>query len=143
LHDLKNTRLALTDKLSTSGYLVPRVMLENLNINDPNNFFEQIVLTGSHDRSIDALLEGAVDVAAVGDFFVKLLPEEKKDKIQIIGSSKPIPIGPITIQKNLSKDIKEKLYAAFLEIDKEMPKNILKVTEIDRFIPQKMNILKK
>ena len=136
IEDLKNKRFAFTDELSTSGYLIPRVILAEENIKKPHNFFSQIVLTGSHDRSISALLEGAVDGIAVGNFFYKQLPKHIQDKLKIIRESPQIPTGPITGKLDFDPTIREKIIKAFLEYKNKVPESVKHIIELDHFFLQ-------
>lgn len=139
LSQLKGARLALTDELSTSGYLVPRAMLAEIGINQPKLFFQGVVLTGSHERSIKAILDGAVDVAAVGDFFVDLLPPDQKENVRVIAQSEPVPTGIIAIKNGLNDSLKAKLERAFLEFKTKVPADMRIVTEVDSFIKRDLS----
>ena len=133
LDDLKGTSLALTDELSTSGFLLPRVMLKRKGITTPAEFFEQIVLTGSHNRSIEAVLEGAVNVAGVGDSFLAHLKPESREKLRILETSGPISYGPVTVRRDLNSAIKNKIRSALLNYHKHLSADIKQVVQIDRF----------
>ena len=137
LGDLKNRRLALTDEYSTSGYLLPRVILARGGVKNPSSFFKEVVLTGSHDRSIEAVLEGTVDAAAVGDFFIKLLPKGKGDALKVIASSEGIPVGPITMRKDLSPNLLERVRKALDGYETRLSEERRRITEVNRFVPQK------
>lgn len=136
LSDLKGRKLALTDEYSTSGYILPLIILARSGIKHPESYFNDIIFTGSHERSIRALLEGAVDVAVVGDLYVALLPEEKREKLTAIETSDPIPNGPMTVRKDFDPAIKEKIIAALLDFGKKVPEDIRRITGIDSFFIQ-------
>ena len=63
LDDLRRRRVAFVDERSGSGFLFPYAALGREGI-DPERDLE-MVFTGSHDRSIDELIAGKVDAAAV------------------------------------------------------------------------------
>jgi phosphonate transport system substrate-binding protein len=63
LDDLRRRRVAFVDERSGSGFLFPYAALMRHGI-DPEKDLE-MVFTGSHDRSIDMLIKGKVDAAAV------------------------------------------------------------------------------
>ncbi len=136
IEDLQSRSLALTDALSTSGYLLPRTMIAQAGVTDPGAFFRRIVLTGSHDRSLDAVMEGAVDAAAVGDFFVALLDEAQRTSLRVVAQSDPIPMGPITVRTSLSPEMKARLRQAFLSYEAEVPADLRRITEVGRFVVQ-------
>lgn len=133
IEDLKGRVLALTDELSTSGYLVPRVMFDRAGIKDPSQFFERIILTGGQDLSLTALMDGDVDVIAVGDYFFLYLSEGERSKYRVIAQSEPVPMGPITINKNITGDFRERIKRAFLDYSRDVSDEVKATTEIDSF----------
>lgn len=136
LVDLKGKKIAFTDEFSTSGYLLPRIMLSDIGVDNPDSFFSQIVLTGSHDHSIEAVLEGSVDSAGVGNFFIEFLPETKKNQIRIVAESQQIPTGPITVRKDFDAILKDKFRTALLSYGEAVPAEIKRITESDTYILQ-------
>jgi len=64
LLDLRGKRFASADIISATGWLFPAMTLMHSG-EDPNRFFGDHVLTGSHDKSIQAVIDGFVDGAAV------------------------------------------------------------------------------
>jgi phosphonate transport system substrate-binding protein len=63
IQDLRGRRLALVDPNSTSGNNVPRFALDKMGIN-PEQFFANVIYSGSHENAVIALQQGSVDVAA-------------------------------------------------------------------------------
>jgi len=61
--DLKGKNLGLVDPNSTSGYNMPLYMLDKLGI-APRSYFNKMLVTGSHENAVLALVQGTVDVAA-------------------------------------------------------------------------------
>ncbi len=64
LEDLEGRRVAWIDPTSTSGYVIPRYMLQTRGF-DPSRFFAQQVFAGQHDAAVIAVQRGQVDCAAV------------------------------------------------------------------------------
>ena len=62
LEDLKGKNLGLVDPNSTSGNNVPRFAMNKMGIK-PEEFFANVVYTGSHENAIIALQQGQVDGA--------------------------------------------------------------------------------
>ena len=62
LEDLKGKNLGLVDPNSTSGNNVPRFAMNKMGIK-PEEFFANVVYTGSHENAIIALQQGQVDAA--------------------------------------------------------------------------------
>jgi len=134
LNDLKEKKFVFTNLLSTSGYIVPRLLFEEKGIKDLNSFFGEIVLSGTHKNSLDMLLKGNVDGIAIGDFFVYFEKPAVKEKLRIIESSAAIPVGPFSANKRLDKDLLEKLKQALLTLHENVPAGSLEVAYNDSFV---------
>lgn len=63
IDSLQGKRFAFVDKQSASGYVYPKAMLLEQG-KDPDRFFSETVFLGSHNRVIDAVLDGTVDAGA-------------------------------------------------------------------------------
>lgn len=63
LSDLGGRPIALVSKASTSGYLLPMHAFERHGI-DPDTFFSETVMAGTHTAAIEMLARGQVDAAA-------------------------------------------------------------------------------
>ena len=63
VQDLKGKNLGLVDPNSTSGYNMPLFALNKQGIN-AEQFFDKVLVTGSHENAVLALQQGTVDVAA-------------------------------------------------------------------------------
>jgi phosphate/phosphite/phosphonate ABC transporter binding protein len=64
LLDLRGKRFASADIISTTGWLFPAMILMDAGEN-PRHFFGEHIITGSHDKAIQAVADGFVDGAAV------------------------------------------------------------------------------
>lgn len=67
LADFKDKVLAYSDPRSNSGFVAPAYTLRQQGI-DITEHFRLLINTGSHERSIEALLSGLADVAAVDEY---------------------------------------------------------------------------
>lgn len=63
LDSLQGKRFAFVDKQSASGYVYPRAMLLEQG-KQPERFFSETIFLGSHNRVIEAVLDGSVDAGA-------------------------------------------------------------------------------
>ena len=63
IEDLKGKALGLVDPNSTSGYNMPLFTLNKMGIN-PNTFFSNVLITGSHENAVIALTGGQVQTCA-------------------------------------------------------------------------------
>ncbi|RCJ21668.1 phosphonate ABC transporter substrate-binding protein [Nostoc sp. ATCC 43529] len=116
LKDLKGKRIAFVDKLSTSGYLMPLATFKKLGIDYKRDFY-QVIYTGSHNKSLNALEDGIVDAAAtnISSYFKqqktgKLTPENSR----VVWQSAPILNFPIVVSKKLPPELIQRLKQAFI-----------------------------
>ena len=130
IEDLKGKNLGLVDPNSTSGNNMPRFALNALHIK-PEDFFNKVVFTGSHENAVLALKDGTVDVAANAwtaddDSYLsrmitkKMLKnadgsEMKVSDFRIILKSDLIINGPTAMLTDLPAEMKAAIKKAFLE----------------------------
>ncbi|QTA83571.1 Phosphonates-binding periplasmic protein [Desulfonema limicola] len=92
----KDTRFAFTEPDSTSGYLVPSVMLvKDLKV-EPRKYFKSINFSGSHGDSILGVKNGTYDIASVATKLLDRMVEKGEvvhDDFVILEKSDLIP-GP-------------------------------------------------
>lgn len=62
--DFKSAKFSFGAKLSTSGHMMPRYFLNELNFN-PETFFSDVHYSGAHDKTIYWVRDGQIDLGAV------------------------------------------------------------------------------
>ncbi|MFJ7851146.1 phosphate/phosphite/phosphonate ABC transporter substrate-binding protein [Peribacillus sp. NPDC097206] len=138
IDDLEGKDIAFYDPSSYSGYLFVEEELENLG-EDIESFFGRHVYTYSHERSLSAVLNNTVDVAAVNSLVFETMRRENPKEVEtlkIIEKSMPLGTGPVVIRSNLAKEEKEMIKASFLTMhEQDSMKLALQGLYIDRFIP--------
>jgi len=116
LTDFKGQVLAYSDPRSNSGYLSPKYSLYKKGLDMPV-FFRLLLNAGSHEGSIDALINGLADVAAVDEYiwvtYQKRHPSLSK-KLHEIERMGPYPFTPIVAGRGINKKTINKL-ASILE----------------------------
>jgi len=112
--DLKGKRIAFTDPESTSGFIIPNMEFSRQIDLPLKAFFGTQIYTGSHDRSVDAVVNGNVDAAFVSSARVdEAITKEKinADDIVILWRSRPIHYDPFvfsgSVQEPLRNQIKQ------------------------------------
>lgn len=133
---LKGKKAAFVDPLSNTGRLYLLYLLKSMGISS-KEFFGDIIYTHSHDRSIELVAQGVVDVAAVDslvwDYYIKLHPETVK-KVRIINKSQPFGIPPFVSPLTTPEDLRNAIRQTLLTMDKdEEGKKILFAIGIERF----------
>jgi phosphonate transport system substrate-binding protein len=119
VEDIKGKRVAYVEASSAAGYTYPALMLKNKGINPETDV--KGIFAGGHDKALQALLRGDVDVAATfedaRDRMEKEVPDIKQ-KTAIVAYSDKIPNDTVTIRPGFSDDFKKKVTDAFLAIFK-------------------------
>ncbi|MBS1251590.1 MAG: putative ABC transporter phosphonate/phosphite binding protein PhnD2 [Anaerolineales bacterium] len=118
LSDLAGKTMCWVDPLSTSGYVIPRVMLQAEGI-DPDADFADTIEAGSHNNVVAAVYNGDCDAGAtyvdargtIEDDF-----PDVKDKVVVITESPEIPNDTVSVRKGLDPEIVENIQNALLEI---------------------------
>jgi phosphonate transport system substrate-binding protein len=118
LEDLKGKTFAFVDPSSTSGHLFPKAGLIRAGF-DPDKFFGRTLFTGSHDANALAVANKRVDAATIADRILDAAVAKnlvKREDLQVVWESDPIPESPTVWRKNLSPELKAKIKTAFLNV---------------------------
>ncbi len=112
VEDLKQHKVALTDPESTSGAIIPNMAFSK-HVGQPlNAYFETVVFTGSHDRSINSVLHGHVDAAFVSSARIDEAVIKKRldpDQVVVLWQSAPIHHDPFVFSGALDKSLKDQI----------------------------------
>lgn len=146
--DLKGKKIAFADELSASGNLYPRAFLLQNGI-DPDKDMT-VLYSGAHDKSVIALLNGQVDVAAVfGEYKgtpdarnnVKSTVPDVYEKTKVLLNSADknflIPNDTVSVRKGLPADAKKKVSDGLIAISKTEDgiKELKALYNIDGLVP--------
>ena len=134
---LQGKRFASADLFSTAGWLYPAVWLKNHGV-DANRFFLEHLITGSDDRSLQAVAAGYVDGTAVNSVvFDQVVGADPAlaAKLKVILRSPPLGLPPVVVPPHTSVEVRQALLAALLAAH-EGPagKAALAGLGIDRFV---------
>jgi phosphonate transport system substrate-binding protein len=114
--------LALVNASSTSGNLVPRLLLNDNKITQPENFFKVSYL-GSHRKVAEDIMNIPDGIGGCGcaeiDSVRKYAPFDSK--VTIIDSFNNIPLGPVVYKKNLEKKIARIIATQLLQLHTAAP----------------------
>jgi phosphonate transport system substrate-binding protein len=116
LQDLRGKTFAYVDPSSTSGNYVPTLELMNAFPGMTNEdfhtngvFFASVTFSGKHYNSIQAVINGDVDAAAVASNTLRTELENgrvKKEDYVVIHESPMIPNSPVAIRSDLPADLR-------------------------------------
>ncbi|WP_077048494.1 phosphate/phosphite/phosphonate ABC transporter substrate-binding protein [Pseudomonas sp. KK4] len=114
---LRGKRVALSDPVSTSGSVVPNAEFP-AQVGVPLlQFFGSVVYAGSHDKALDALLEGKVDAAFVSSVRADAYLASgliDRDTFKVLWRSEPIYYDPFVFSGSLCASLKKQIRAAML-----------------------------
>ncbi|MCW1429721.1 phosphate/phosphite/phosphonate ABC transporter substrate-binding protein [Novosphingobium sp. JCM 18896] len=115
LADLAGKRVAFGDINSTSSFLMPVAMLMEARL-DPARDLSAVRLTGSHPNSLNALLQGQVDAAALSlDSYDRALRAgvPGAEKLRVLARSEAMPYPPFIVSTRLPAARREILREGF------------------------------
>lgn len=136
--DLRGAVMACSDPESNTGCIVPKAALADRG-HTLETFFRKVVITGSHDHSIQAVALGAVDAACVDSLvFDSNLHQDPslRPRIKVIWRSPAFGPPPIVVPVDLDEGLQRSLKQAFLALpDDPEGREILSGIGILRFVP--------
>ena len=121
LEDLRGKTLMFTERLSTSGFLIPYYELSEEGYN-PGRFFGRLGFSGGHPQAVAAVLDGRADAgvtwtSGIGDHATgysrgnlrRMVERGTLDmsNVRILWTSELIPEGPQVVRKDLPGEVKE------------------------------------
>ena len=118
LEDLKGKVMCWVDPNSTSGYIIPRIMLAANGI-DPDADFANTVEAGSHNNVITAVYNGDCDVGASYDDARSSIEEDfpdVKDVVVVLATTTEIPNDTVAFTEDFPADMREEIVNALLDI---------------------------
>jgi len=118
LEDLKGKVMCWVDPNSTSGYIIPRIMLAANGI-DPDNDFSNTVEAGSHNNVITQVYNGDCDAgttfADARSGVEEDLPDVK-EVVVVLATTSDIPNDSVSFVSSFPTELREQIIAALLEI---------------------------
>jgi phosphonate transport system substrate-binding protein len=118
LEDLKGKVMCWVDPNSTSGYIIPRIMLKANGI-DPDTDFAQTIEAGSHNNVITQVYNGDCDAGASYDDARSSVEEDLpdvKEEVVILATTTDIPNDSVSFIKDFPEEKREAIVTALLEI---------------------------
>ena len=118
LDDLKGKVMCWVDPNSTSGYIIPRIMLKANGI-DPDTDFSKTVEAGSHNNVVTQVYNGDCDAGATYADARSSIEDDHadvKEVVVVLATTTDIPNDNVAFAKDFPKDDREKIVNALLEI---------------------------
>lgn len=125
IDDIRGKPFGFGDQASTSSHLAPRAHLLKKGLEGDKDY--KVVHLGTHDAVARAVQAGQVPAGALSEQIYRSLVERKiidPAKVIKLDLTAPIPNYPMTMQGNLTPELKQAIRDAFLDIkDKEVLKS--------------------
>ncbi len=137
LADLKGKKFGLVDPNSTSGNFALRFFMDRDDKITPENFFSDVVFTGSHENAVIAIQQGTVDAA--GNWWdneessnlrqMETKGMVKYDDFRIVWKSPLLAGSPMAYLNTLSDGCKTAIQEAFLKMIEISPETYAKFND--------------
>jgi phosphonate transport system substrate-binding protein len=118
LSDLAGKTFCRPDPLSTSGWVIPSIMLKGAGV-DPDTGLADVVDAGSHDAVAAAVYDGTCDVGATYVDARTRIEEDYPDVMEqtvVIAIEPDIPNDGVQFQSSLPQETRDKIVAGLLAI---------------------------
>ena len=125
IREFSGRKLGFGSSQSTSGHLMPRKFLKTMNI-EPESFFSEVVYSGSHDRTVRQVVEGAVDLGVANAWVVERMIETGRigpKSIRIIWKTPPYADYVWAIRTGISEELRMRILDAFLKLSRADPRH--------------------
>ncbi|HNW34476.1 MAG TPA: phosphate/phosphite/phosphonate ABC transporter substrate-binding protein [Candidatus Ozemobacteraceae bacterium] len=113
IEDLKGHAFAYVERNSGSGFYFPNELFKSMGI-EPLNFFGRIIFTHSHDSSIDGVVKGLYDGAAVYTIAPNRENASTAALLRYVATTGPIPNDPLVARGDLPPELASAVRNALL-----------------------------
>jgi len=115
--DLRGSAVAYNEPRSHSGFNVVRAYLAEFG--QTQGFFGSAVESGAHARSIEMILSGSIDSAAIDSTVLEWLQDRRADlahELRVIETIGPSPIPPWVVSKKLATGLRQQIRQVLLHL---------------------------
>ncbi|MFD2247306.1 phosphate/phosphite/phosphonate ABC transporter substrate-binding protein [Pontibacter ruber] len=137
--------ITFAGQYSTSGNLLPRLYLNSLGLNNPEEQFNEVHYLNSHANTLLDVKTGNSDLGAFGIMeYYKMLEsgQLKEGDVNLIWKSEEIPLGPVVCKTTMPVKDQRKLRKALLKVHKKNPEAVLQIKrawtearDADKYVP--------
>ena len=115
--ELRGCRWAVNEPTSHSGYGIVRYALAARGLD--GSFFGQVVESGAHERSLELILEGALDASAIDSTVLESEVRRRPwlaSQLRVVDTWGPSPIPPLVAARSLSRETRTRYIEALLRM---------------------------
>ena len=119
---MRGLRLAVVEKATTAGYIFPVAHFRSHGVENLDSFFGEVQFWGSHDASINAVLDGRADVGAAKNTIWEHLANEDPrvtSDLRILATSPKVPSNALFISPDVDPSIRAIVLSTLLTLDEE------------------------
>jgi len=135
--ELRGHSWAYNDACSLSGYY--GLLNKLAEVGEDEGFFERMFRSGSHLNSIESVVRGEADAAAIDSNVLSMKLREVPDlreRLRVIESWGPFPIQPVVVRSALHPELKEDLRTSLLMVDADpLTRRLVSGFGLKRFVP--------
>ena len=117
--DMRGESLALVEQATTAGYVFPLAWFKRNGVDDIASFFNEYFFAGSHDATIDAVLNGQATVGAGKNTIydrVRATNPRIDQELIILASSPRVPSNSLCVRPGIDEQYKTKLKKLLLNL---------------------------
>lgn len=139
LEDCRGMSFSFGSQLSTSGHLMPRFFMRELNIR-PEAYFSEVRYSGAHDETAFQVRDGTIDIGVANACVIDGMYENgslDRARVRVLSESPPYPDYVWAVHPQLDSKLRNRLRNAFLMLstDDVRQAEILDGLEARSFLP--------
>lgn len=117
VEQMRGKRVALVDKATTAGYVFPAAWLRRHGVDDVDEYFGEVQFWGSHDASIQAVLDGRAEVGAAKNTIwehMSTIDPRIAEELLILVTSPQVPSNGLLVSPDVSDGLRTRIGAILL-----------------------------
>ena len=123
VRQMRGKRLSLVARATMAGYLFPSIFLKRAGVHNPAAFFREIYYAGTHEGTIDDVLDRKADVGAAKNTVYNRFAAENPRigrELVILGKSADVPENVLALCKDIEEPVKRKLTDALITMHADL-----------------------
>ena len=112
VEQMRGRRLAFVEKATTAGYVFPVAYLRAHGVSNIDEYFDDVQFWGSHDSTINAVLEGRADVGAAKNTIWERLSSQNpriEAELEILATSPKVPSNGLLVAPTVDAQVRKQI----------------------------------